>query len=358
MIYRQQLDHAVGRTEIYIGVGALEAALPQLTAWLRGRTLFLLSSPQVLACLGPVVEVLRPLAARTVVLQAPDGEAAKQISEAERLWQEMLEVGKRDSRLLCLGGGSVGDLGGFVAGCFLRGIEFAQFPTTLLAQVDASIGGKTGVDLAAGKNTVGLFHHPAMVVADTRWLASLPPAELRAGLAEVVKIAFLLDLDLLRQVEDHLPSILTGEPRRLASVVAAAVAAKCSVVKSDLGEGDRRRLLNFGHTLAHAIEAATGYRQLRHGDAVSWGMLFALRLAERRGLPPAEADRLRTLLRRMDLPPLPGLQSARLVELMARDKKATEKGLVWVLPARLGEGRMVEDIPVAEVLRELDEFLA
>jgi len=298
------------------------------------------------------------LAARTVVLQVPDGEAAKQIGVAERLWQEMLEVGKRDSRLLCLGGGSVGDLGGFVAGCFLRGIEFAQFPTTLLAQVDASIGGKTGVDLPAGKNTVGLFHHPTLVVADTRWLASLDPAELRAGLAEVIKMAFLLDPDLLRQVEDHLPALLAGEPQQLASVVAAAVAAKCSVVESDPSEGDRRRLLNFGHTLAHAIEAATDYRALRHGDAVSWGMLFALRLAERRGLPTAAAERLRALLLRLDLPPLPALRAAQLVELMARDKKATEDGLVWVLPARLGEGRMVGDIQAAEVLSELEDFLA
>lgn len=357
MIFRQQLQHPAGRTEIHIGDGAFAAALPELGAWAEGRSLFLLSSPQVLRCVPGVVEALRPLATRLVVLEVPDGEAAKEIGQAERLWQAMLEVGKRDSRLICLGGGSVGDLGGFVAGCFLRGIEFVQLPTTLLAQVDASIGGKTGVDLPAGKNTVGLFHHPAMVVADTGWLASLERAERRAGLAEVIKMAFILDPSLLGQVEEHLESLLAGDPLALAPVVAGAVAAKCSVVESDPAEGDRRRLLNFGHTLAHAIEAACDYRGLRHGDAVSWGMLFALRLAERRGLPAADAERLRTLLERLDLPPLPPLEPTRLVELMARDKKATEAGLVWVLAKRLGEGEMVTGIDPAEVEAELRAFL-
>nr|XP_061813412.1 3-dehydroquinate synthase-like [Nerophis lumbriciformis] len=324
---------------------------------MAGRTVFLLSSPQVLRSQPTVVELLQPLAARWVVLEVPDGESAKQLEQAERLWHEMLEVGKRDSRMVCLGGGSVGDLGGYVAGCFLRGIEFVQLPTTLLAQVDASIGGKTGVDLPAGKNTVGLFHHPAYVVADTGWLGSLDQAELRAGLAEVIKMAFVLDPSLLTQVEEQLESLLAGDPEKLAPVVAGAVAAKCGVVQSDPAEGDRRRLLNFGHTLAHAIEAACDYRGMRHGDAVSWGMLFALRLAERRGLAAADAGRLRTLIGRLGLPPLPKLDPPRLVELMGRDKKATEAGLAWVLPVRVGAGRMVADVPAAEVEAELRAFL-
>ena len=355
------LRHPTGVTPVLVGEDALGACREGLAPWLAGRTVFLISTPRVLALHGERLEPLRREAARWEVLEVEEGEPAKTVATAERLWKAMLAAGgKRDSRLLAFGGGSVGDLGGFVAGCFLRGIAFVQVPTTLLAQVDAAIGGKTAVDLPGGKNTVGLFHHPDFVVSDTSVLPTLPREELRSGLVEVVKMAALLDPDLLRAVEEGLDRLLAGDPAALGPVVAAAAAAKIGVVERDPDEQGDRRLLNFGHTLGHAIESACGYGgpgSLRHGEAVGYGLLFALRLALRRGLDPGLAERLSELLRRFGLPPLPALEPADLVARMARDKKARESGLVWVLPARLGEGRMVADVTPAEVEAELPAFL-
>ncbi len=298
-------------------------------------------------------------AARWRWLTVASGEAAKEMATAEGLWQRLLAAGgKRDSRILALGGGSVGDLAGFVAGCFLRGVEYAQLPTTLLAQVDAAVGGKTAVNLPGAKNSVGLFHHPALVVADTGCLSTLPRRELRSGLAEVIKMAALLDTRLLGQVERRWDRLVAADPEALAPVVAAAVRAKATVVVADPTEAGERRLLNFGHTLGHAIETVSGYRRLRHGEAVAYGMLFALRLARARGLPARDADRLRAVIRRLDLPPLPKLARAGLLAAMARDKKTREAGLAWVLPESLGRGRIVSDVGAAELRRQLSAFLA
>jgi 3-dehydroquinate synthase len=352
------LKHPTGTTPVLVGENALSTARPELARWLAGRTVFVVSSAPILALHGSRLEPLRSEAARWVVLEVEDGEPAKNVGTAERLWNAMLAAGgKRDSRVVAFGGGSVGDLAGFTAGCFLRGLEFVQIPTTLLAQVDAAIGGKTGVDLPGGKNTVGLFHHPAMVVCDTAVLPTLPREELRSGLVEVIKMAALLDPELLARVEADLDALLAGDPAALGPVVAGAAAAKIGVVERDPDEQGDRRLLNFGHTLGHAIETACGYAGLRHGEAVGYGILFALRLAGRRGLDPELAGRLRTLLGRMGLPPLPPLDPAELIAHMAKDKKARESGLVWVLPARLGEGRMTSGIPWDEVSGDLDDFL-
>ena len=349
---------ATAATPVLVGEAALAAAEPELLRWLAGRAVFVVGSAPVLALHGARLDGLRAAAARWEVLEVADGEAAKSVRSAEALWNRMLAAGgKRDSRVIAFGGGSVGDLAGFAAGCFLRGLEFVQIPTTLLAQVDAAIGGKTGVDLPGGKNTVGLFHHPAMVVCDTSLLPTLPRGELRSGLVEVIKMAALLDLGLLAETETALDALLAGEAAALGPVVAGAAAAKIAVVERDPTEQGDRRLLNFGHTLGHAIETALAYGGLRHGEAVAYGILFALRLAERRGLDAGFAGRLRTLLARLDLPPLPPLDPAALVDHMARDKKARESGLVWVLPAAPGEGRMVSGIPWEEILEEIGGFL-
>jgi len=353
------LRHPGGVTPILIGLGALPEARAHLEGWIAGRGVFLLSSPDILELHGAALAQFRPAAARWAVLNVPDGEAAKTVETAERLWREMVAAGgKRDSRLIAFGGGSVGDLGGFVSGCFLRGISFLQVPTTLLAQVDAAIGGKTGVDLPEGKNTVGLFHHPEMVVAETAFLATLPRAELRSGLVEAIKMAALLDVGLLARIEADLEALLAGDPAVLAPVAAAAAAAKVAVVERDPEEAGERRLLNFGHTLGHAIESAAGYTGLRHGEAVAYGILFALRLALRRGLAYSAAARLARLLGRLDLPPLPPLAADDLLALLARDKKARESGLPWVLPEALGEGRVVAGIERPELAAELTPFLA
>ncbi len=354
-----------GETTVLAGAGALPAARPRLEPWLDGRTVFVVTTPHVWQLHGAGLEPFLSRAARTVVLEVAEGEAAKTLEVAGDLWQRLLaEGGKRDSRLVTFGGGSVGDLGGFVAGCFLRGIEYAQLPTTLLAQVDAALGGKTAVDLPGAKNSVGLFHHPKLVIEDADWLVTLPRAEIRAALAEVVKMAALLDLELLVRVERDLAALLAGEPEPLGPVVVAAARAKLGVVERDPDEQDERRLLNFGHTLAHALEAQLGYQGLRHGDAVAYGMLFALRLAVERGLDADFAARLRALLRRFELPQLvtpetrERLRPADLLVAMARDKKARESGLVWVLPAASGRGEMVSGIDQDTVDLHLQAFLA
>jgi 3-dehydroquinate synthase len=358
-LYRLVLHHARGRTSILVGAGALEGAAQELGAWASGRAVFVVSTPRVLALHGAALDGVREAAARSVTLEVEDGEGAKTLATAGRLWTDMLAAGgKRDSGVLAFGGGSCCDVAGFAAGCFLRGVDVVQVPTTLLGQVDAAIGGKTAVDLPAAKNSVGLFHHPALVVSDTRLLTTLPADELRSGLVEVVKMAFLLEPELLARIETDLDRLLAGDPAALAPVAAEGAAAKIAVVESDPEERGGRRLLNFGHTLGHAIETVLGYRGLRHGEAVAYGMLFALRLAASRDLPAADAGRLRSLLARLGLPALPPLAPGDLQEAMLRDKKARESGLVWVLPAHLGEGRTVADVTPEEVARELPGFLA
>lgn len=351
------LRHRQGATEILAGPGALETATHRLAPWLSGRTVFTLSSAPVLQHQGDRLGPLTRAAARTIALEASDGEAAKRLSVAEGLWEQMLAAGgKRDSRLITFGGGTVGDLGGFLAGCFNRGIEYVQVPTTLLAQADAAIGGKTGVDLAEGKNAVGLFHHPHMAIADPQALATLPLAEWRCGAVEILKIALADDAELFTQVEESWDGLTRGNVDAAAAVLPGAIAAKVRVVEADPEEGDRRRILNLGHTLAHALEAAGDYRRLRHGEAVAYGLLFALRLAAKRGLDADTSRRVRHLLDTLELPPLPDASAERLIELMRGDKKARESGLTWVLPRAIGAVDIAVPLPEAEIRQELQAF--
>ena len=355
-----QLRHPGGVTRLLLGAGALEAAAPLLGEWVGGRRVFVVTTPRVWGLHGGSVAPLLGGAAAVHRLEVPDGEAAKSLEHAGRLWSEMLRLGgKRDSRLLAFGGGSAGDLGGFVAGTFARGIPVAQLPATLLAQVDAAIGGKTAIDLPEAKNSVGVFHHPDLVVGEPAWLRTLPPRQVRAGLAEVVKMAFVLDAALFARFEGALPALVAGETAALAGVVRDAAALKARVVEADPIEAGERALLNFGHTLAHALEAASGYGDaLLHGEAVGWGMRYALRLAVRRGLATDAAERLRRLVSALEPAPLPALDASEVLALLARDKKAREGGLGWVLPEAIGRGRWGVRVPADEVAAELADFLA
>ncbi len=364
-VERLPLRHPRGVTHLFHGDGALAAASDELVEWLAGRRAFVVTTPVVWRLHGDDLGALLAVAAGVELLEVPEGEEAKGLAEAQRLWQQMLRAGgKRDSRLLAFGGGSVGDLGGFVAAAFLRGIACVQLPTTLLAQVDAAIGGKTAVDLPEAKNSVGAFHHPFAVVADTRWLSTLDARQRRAGLVEAVKMAFLLDPPLFAEIERRLSDLLAGDPATLADVVPAAAAIKARVVERDPDEAGERALLNFGHTLGHALEAAAGYQGLLHGEAVAWGMLFALRLAAPRKLSPPAARRLSAVLRAMSLPPLPAVDTGELLTFLARDKKAREGDdatapkIGWVLPQDVGRGRWAQRVPIDEVSRELAAFLA
>jgi 3-dehydroquinate synthase len=357
-ISRMTLRHPTGTTPVVVGDGALEAFVQEIGDWVAGRTVFIVTTPRVWSLHGEAVMPILSTAADGTRFEVPEGEAAKSVATAERLWGEMLAGGgKRDSRIIAFGGGSVGDLAGFAAGCFLRGLSFLQIPTTLLAQVDASIGGKTGINLPAAKNSVGLFHHPWATVADTRFLGTLPVEELGAGLMEVVKAGVVLDKELFEDLENGLDELMGGDATRLAPIVARAAQAKIDVVEKDPNENDLRRLLNFGHTLGHALEARLDYKALRHGEAVAYGMLFALRLASRRGLNRDAIDRICGLISRFKLPVLPAIDSNELIRLMRRDKKARETGLVWVLPTRIGSGQPTSEVDEDEVRRELDAFL-
>lgn len=355
-----ELRHPGGVTQVVVGADALETAAFEVDDFAAGRSLFRLSTPTLRRLHSERLETLGTAAKRVVDLEAPDGEEAKAIEQASRLWQEMLgSGGKRDSRLLAIGGGALTDLGGFVAGTFLRGIEVALVPTTLLGMVDAALGGKTAIDLPQAKNSVGVFHQPRLIVVDTRFLESLPVGERRSGAVEAIKKATLLDRRLFEQLEAGLDGLLAGDPLASAPLVAGAAAAKCRVVEADPSEKGLRKVLNFGHTLGHAIEGVLGFRELRHGEAIAYGMLFVLRLAERRGLDRECARRLRDLLARLELPPLPLGAAAvdELIAFMARDKKATESGLTWVLPLGFESYVFESQIGLAEIRSELAAFL-
>lgn len=357
-VTRLKLRHPAGTTPVVVGDGALAGFGPDINGWLADRTVFVITTPRVWGLHGETLEPYLETAGSFRRFEVPEGEAGKSVATAERLWGKMLTGGgKRDSRVVAFGGGSVGDLAGFAAGCFLRGVSFLQIPTTLLAQVDAAIGGKTGINLPEAKNSVGLFYHPWATVSETGFLETLPVAELRAGLLEVVKLGVILDAGLFEQLEDGLKELLEGDSGRLARVVARASKDKIDVVEKDPTEKDLRRLLNFGHTLGHALEARLDYQALRHGEAVGYGMLFALRLAARRGMSRDAVERIHRLISRFKLPNLPKLDPAELMDLMSRDKKARESGLAWVLPHRIGSGQPNSEIATAEIHRELEAFL-
>lgn len=350
-------------TQVWTGPGALEAYEREDRAWLAGRTLFVISDRRISRLHGERLESLRRSVERggsmggMRLYRVAAGEVGKSLGEAERLWRRLLREGaRRDSCVVAFGGGSIGDLGGFVASTLLRGVSFLQIPTTLLAQVDAALGGKTAIDLPEAKNSVGTFHHPRAVVAEPAVLATLPRREMSSGLAEMIKMGAVLDEALFKRIERHLDDLLAGEVKALSPAIAAAQAAKIAVVAGDPYEGDARRALNFGHTLGHAIETLLGYEHLRHGEAVAFGMLFALRLARMQGLDPGVAERIARLIRRLPLPPLPALSAARLLTIIARDKKADRGGVVWVLPAGLGSARMERGLDSGLVEKELVEF--
>lgn len=293
-------------------------------------------------------------------LSVPAGEQHKRLSTVERLCEELAGLGAdRDTLLVALGGGVIGDITGFLAAVYMRGIRFLQVPTTLLAQVDSSVGGKTGVNLSAGKNLVGSFHQPVAVLADLDTLRTLPDRELRAGLQESVKSAIIRDTALFDFMEANLTAILAGDPAALERVVESSIRVKAAVVSEDEREGGLRMILNFGHTVGHAIEAATEYKHLLHGEAIGWGMLAAIALGESRGvLPGDDAQRMRQLIRRTTHLPAFTASAERLVALTGSDKKKRSGTLSFILPVRIGEVAIVNDVTEAELHAAVTAMLA
>ncbi|HEU5351133.1 MAG TPA: 3-dehydroquinate synthase [Terracidiphilus sp.] len=339
------------RYNVLAGSGLVRTLAPRIQRVVGRlpRRVFVLTSPEIWALWSNAF--LQSFREPPITLFLPPGESHKTLASAEKILRPMIAAGgDRSSLLIAFGGGIVGDVGGFVAAIFMRGIPYVQVPTTFLAQVDSSVGGKTGVNLPEGKNLVGSFHQPAAVFADMDVLQTLPDRELRAGLMESIKAGIIRDRALVRYMEDNAAAILRREPRALEKVITASIRMKAGVVSRDERESGLRMILNFGHTLGHALEQATGYRAVLHGEAVAWGMIAALALGRSRGaITAAQFDRLEALIHRYGpLPPLK-VRAAKLVAAAAADKKNTGGVRRFVLPVGIGSAGVVEDVTTAEL---------
>jgi 3-dehydroquinate synthase len=344
---------------IFVGAGLL-SALGRFSAELElGRRCAVISDDRVARLYAkPVLAALRSAGFDPLLICVPHGETTKSLkmiqTGCDQLAAHRLE---RKSFIVALGGGVVGDLAGFLAAIYLRGIPFVQVPTTLLAQVDSSVGGKVGVNLKAGKNLVGAFHQPRFVLCDLRTLSSLPPREFRAGLAEVIKYGIIYDAPLFARLERDLPRLLRRETKVLAEVVARCCEIKAEVVRQDETETGLRAILNFGHTIGHAIENISGYGKYLHGEAISIGQVAAAKLsAELTGLPPADAVRIEKLFLRAGLPAAIKLSvwaRSRLLAAMQLDKKVSAGEVKFVLARRLGQVEPGHKVPPALIEKVL-----
>ena len=341
---------------IWVGAGVLDR-LPEAMQGLRG---LVVTDAHVDGVLGSRVMGLLGKEWGKVVL--PPGESTKSALR----WAELLEQIAaarldRNGVLAALGGGVVGDLAGFAAASYMRGIRFVQLPTSLLAMVDSSVGGKTGINLGAGKNLAGAFHQPMAVFADTDTLATLPAREFAAGMAEVVKYGVALDAEFFGWLERNAAAIRARETAALERMVSRCCRIKADVVSKDEREGGLRAVLNFGHTMGHAIEKASGFAGVLHGEGVAMGLVYALELsAELRGFPAAEVRRAIALLRTFELPvaPAPGLAWATLRSAMGVDKKAAGGRVRFVLSENLGRSDLPVAVPEAELQAAWERWCA
>ena len=282
----------------------------------------------------------------------PDGERFKNLSTIGRIYDSLIRASAdRATTLVALGGGVVGDIAGFAAATYLRGVPFVQIPTTLLAQVDSAIGGKVGVNHPMGKNLIGAFHQPSAVVVDLDVLGTLPRREFRSGLYEVIKYGMIASRPLFDRIRENLQQLFARDHGALLPVVSESCRIKATVVSEDERESGPRRALNFGHTVGHALEAVTKYRRFRHGEAIAYGMLAAAELAAARGaLAAADRDALVALIMQMGpLPPVSDLPPAEIVEAIARDKKVIAGRLHFVLPTTIGATVTVKDVTTEEL---------
>jgi 3-dehydroquinate synthase len=346
-----RVDTPSARYDVIAGSGLIASLAPRIerVAGRLPRRVFVVTSPEIWALWGETFA--GSFAEPPITLFLAPGEKHKTLASVEKLAQQMARAGgDRGSLLIAFGGGIVGDVGGFLAAVFMRGIPYVQAPTTFLAQVDSSVGGKTGVNLPVGKNLVGSFHHPLAVYADIGVLGTLPDRELRAGLMESVKAGIIRDRSLVRFMEEHANDVLNRDPRALEKVITASIRMKADVVNQDERERGLRMILNLGHTLGHAIEQVTRYRALLHGEAVGWGMVASLYLACQRGtISSRQAERLESLIHLYGpLPPL-RIRAAKLVAATSADKKNVGGVRRFVVPLGIGDARVVEDVTPAEL---------
>ncbi len=346
--------------EAISGAGAFLAQLDDVTG------VYLLSSPNVWKLWGGAISSgLESLAPRKLArpILFDDHERSKRLGTVEKICRALAVAGAdRNALLIAAGGGVVGDIAGFVAASYLRGVRIVHVPTTLVAQVDSSIGGKTGVDLPEGKNLVGAFHQPQMVLADPQTLRTLPPRQYRSGLFEVIKYGIIGDPGIFGFIEGRMEGLLRQDPAALEWVIPHCVRQKAEIVSKDERDTGPREALNFGHTIGHGLEAATNYRRFLHGEAVGWGMLAATEIAREMGrIEGAEALQISRLIWRAGpLPSLAGIPPAKVLRAMRTDKKSRGGNLRWVLPRRIGEVDTGVDVPHAlfrKVLGRLPQIL-
>jgi 3-dehydroquinate synthase len=337
---------------VHIAV-ASSARLPALLDELRvPQRRFIVSNPTVW---GFHASAFAEISGEEPIL-IPDGERFKQLQTVSRIYDALLRArADRASAMVAVGGGVIGDIAGFAAATYLRGIPVVQVPTTLLAQVDSAIGGKVGVNHAMGKNLIGAFHPPALVAIDPELLATLPRREFRAGLYEVIKYGVIASRPLFDRVTASMGAIFAREPASLVPVIATSCAIKASVVEQDEREAGLRRTLNFGHTAGHAFEAVTRYRRFLHGEAVAYGMLLAADIAVTRGtMAEEDSSALADLIAQMGpLPTITDLSISGVMEAIGRDKKVVAGQLHYVLPRSIGACEVVADVTEEEILRAL-----
>jgi 3-dehydroquinate synthase len=337
--------------DVVTGSGLIESLAPRIerVAGRLPRRVFVLTSGPIWALWKDAF--LASFAEAPIVLFLEPGEKFKTLASVEKLLREMARAGAdRGSLLIAFGGGIVGDVGGFLAAIYMRGIAYVQVPTTFLAQVDSSVGGKTGVNLPEGKNLVGSFNHPLAVFADIAVLGTLPARELRAGLMESVKAGIIRDRTLVRFMEEHVDDVLSRDTKALEKVIAASIRMKASVVGRDERETGLRMILNLGHTVGHALEQATGYKTLLHGEAIGWGMIAALYLARKRGtISGSQFERLEGLIHLYGPLPALNLKAKKIVAATGGDKKNVGGVRRFVLPIGIGDAGVVEDVTPVEL---------
>ena len=334
---------------IWIGNGVSQRAGALLDAHNVGRKRFVVSSPVIWRLHG---EQLSHLLAGTDPILVADGERFKTLQSVSRIYEALVRAGAdRGSAIVAVGGGVIGDTAGFAAATFLRGLTLAHIPTTLLAQVDSSVGGKVGVNLPLGKNLVGAFHQPAVVLVDPLLLATLPRREFRSGLYEVVKCGMIASPALFERVASHTKAVFAREPEVLVPAIVESCRIKADVVSRDERESGLRRILNFGHTVGHGLEAVTKYRRFRHGEAIAYGMLAAADLAVTRGaLAERERQALANLITQLGpLPPVVDLPAGEVLEAMRRDKKVVDGTLQFVIATQVGATMTIDDVTEEEL---------
>lgn len=347
--------------DVIVKAGLLRRAGSDLRRVLPGKTsrVFVVTSPTVYHHWGGVLEVsLQQARVPYQVLQMNDGEPAKRLQSVEQLAEQMVDArADRKSLIVAFGGGVVGDSAGFLAAIFMRGVPVVQIPTTYLAQVDASIGGKTGVNLRAGKNLLGAFHQPRLVLVDPEVLDTLEEREFVAGLFEAVKCGVIRDRKLFEFMERHRAKILARDHKSVERTIVDSIRVKAAVVAADEKESDLRRILNFGHTVGHALESATNYSRFLHGEAVAWGMIAAAFIAaETRVCRPELAKRIQTAVRSYATLPPVLCSTDDVLERLTVDKKTVGGATHFVLPERIGKTKISADVPEQVVRRAVEQI--